>query len=392
MRARTPICIGAGALAACSVEARPPAGPGAVPASDPAAVLYLIGDAGAPDPAGEPVLAALIGDLQEQPAEAERIVVFLGDNLYPRGMPPSGSPDRAEAERRLRLQLEVGTRTQTTTFFLPGNHDWDFSGADGWGAVRRQEEFVEGAGGGWVQFLPDGGCPGPALRDVGDRLRLVVLDTEWWLRGPGVGGVATKPVHPDSSCPADAPEEVLAALGDAVQSAGERAVVVAGHHPLATGSPHGGYFRLREHVFPLRDWKSWAWIPLPFVGSVYPLARRRGITEQDLSGGMNRAMRSALDSVLAVHRPLAYVSGHVHGLEVLDGGAGAGLLIVSGAGYYGHVSPLRWTDATRFIAPGRNGYVKLAWERDGRVRLAVITVDRAAGRAEAYSALVEPPR
>ena len=111
-----------------------------------------------------------------------------------------------------------------------------------------------------------------------------------------------------------------------------------------------------------------------------------------MSGGLNRAMRFALDSVLAAHRPLAYASGHVHGLEVLDGGPSADLLIVSGAGYFGHFDPLRWTEATRFAASGRNGYVKLEVERGGRVRVAVITVDGAAVRTEAYAAMVERPQ
>jgi hypothetical protein len=367
-------CAGPGTLA-------PPAP--ADRAADVGTALYLVGDAGAPDPRGDPVLSALREDIAEQPEGVQRVVVFLGDNLYPSGMPRAGASGRAEAERRLLAQIHPGSGTSTATIFIAGNHDWDFAGSDGWNAILRQEEFVEQAGGGAVAFLPDGGCPGPAVRDVGERLRLVLLDTEWWLRG------TNKPVDPTSSCAQDSEREVLDALGEAIEDAGERAVVVAAHHPLATGGAHGGYFRLREHVFPLRDWKSWAWIPLPVIGSIYPIARQRGITDQDLSGGLNRSMRARLDSTLASHPPLVYAAGHVHGLEVLDGGGRAGALVVSGAGYFGHVDPLRWTEGTRFAAPGKSGYAKLEVERGGRVRLAVITVDASARRTEAYAEFLE---
>jgi hypothetical protein len=378
---RSPLPLCAALLAACAGSPRAP-DPAGGPATDPETVLYLIGDAGAPDPRGDPVLAALEDDVAELPEGVGRTVLFLGDNLYPRGMPPSGAAERAEAERRLRAQLRVGSATSSPTIFIPGNHDWDFSGRDGWSAVRRQEEFVEGAGAGWVEFLPDGGCPGPAIRDLGDRLRLVLIDTEWWLRD------RDKPTDPTSSCPYDSPGEILDALREAMSGAGDREVVVVGHHPLATGGSHGGYFRLRHHIFPLRDWKSWAWIPLPVLGSIYPIARQRGFSDQDLSGDLNRSMRAALDSTLAVRPPLAYVSGHVHGLEVLDGGESARLLVISGAGYFGHWDALRWTEATRFAASGQSGYVKLEVERGGRVRVAVVTVDADARRAEAYATFV----
>jgi hypothetical protein len=351
-------------------------------ASEPVTILYLIGDAGGPNLAGEPVLLALEDDLRSQVDEVDRLVVFLGDNIYPDGMPAAGSPARVLAEQRLLPQVRAAVDSRTRAIFIPGNHDWDFSGPDGWNSVLRQEEFLEAAGEGLVEFLPDGGCPGPVVRDIGERVRLVLIDTEWWLRAGG------KPVHPTSSCAWDSRSEILSALGEALRGAGERRVVVAGHHPLATGSPHGGYFRIGQHVFPLRDWKSWLWVPLPILGSLYPIARRSGVTEQDLAGPLNQAMRAALDSTLAVTPPLVYVSGHVHGLEVLEGGARAEVLLVSGAGNFGHADPLQWLADTRFIASGQGGYAKLEFERGGRVRLAVITVDEGAQRVEAYSAFL----
>ena len=68
------------------------------PAADPASPLpavetrlYLIGDAGAPAPR-DPVFKALAGQIAGDPARS--VVVFLGDNIYPAGLPPEGAPGR----------------------------------------------------------------------------------------------------------------------------------------------------------------------------------------------------------------------------------------------------------------------------------------------------------
>ncbi|MCI0433343.1 MAG: metallophosphoesterase [Gemmatimonadetes bacterium] len=347
--------------------------------------LYLVGDAGGPEVAGEPVLLALENEIASRQDAQHEVIVFLGDNIYPSGMPAPGTSQRTDAERRLMAQVRVATATGSEAVFIPGNHDWAKSGRDGWDRVLRQERFVEAQGNGNVWFEPDRGCPGPGVRDVGDRVRLVFIDTEWWLRPDG------KPEHPFSTCPADAEWEVIAALDSILADAGERHIIVAGHHPLLSSGPHGGHFTILEHLFPLRELKSWLWIPLPVIGSLYPIARRTGITNQDLSGSRNRSMRSALDSIFMRHRPLAYASGHEHALQVLEGGRGASVLIVSGAGNYGHVSAIRKLPETLYQAEA-SGYVRLDVQRDGRVRLGVVLVDAAGRRTEPFAMFIEEVR
>src|SRR2546422_152317 len=123
------------------------------------------------------------------------VIVFLGDNVYPDGMPDSAAPGRGAAERVLTQQLRVLQASGARGFFVPGNHDWDSMQPGGWDAIRRQERFIAGAGGG-LTLLPAGGCPGPARPGVGRGVRLAGPDTQW-----GVPG-GTKPARPPSSCPA----------------------------------------------------------------------------------------------------------------------------------------------------------------------------------------------
>ena len=232
--------------------------------------------------------------------------------------------------------------------------------------MRRQGEHVDQRGAPAVRFLPAKGCPGPEIVDVGRRLRLVLLDTQWWLHSK------PKPQHPSSDCPTDAPEEVVAALRDALLGAGDRHVVVAAHHPLATGGPHGGHFSFRQHVFPLTDLKKSLFIPLPLIGSLYPLGRKKGASSQDLVHEENQKMVAALVGALGAQTPLVYAAGHEHTLQVLEG-PGARRMLVSGAGLYGHTSPVARRPGTRF-ASSRSGYMRLDLQSDGRVRLVVLEV------------------
>ena len=336
--------------------------------------LYLIGDAGAPDPRGDPLLQALERVLRARPHR--RVVVFLGDNIYPRGLPAPGQPDRPESERRLSAQIEAVRAGGATGYFIPGNHDWARFSADGWESVKRQAAFIDSAGAGATVLQPRGGCPGPTAVDLG-RLRLVLLDTQWWLHnGP-------KPLDPTSTCPADSETEVVDSLRAAVTVGPDRIVVVAGHHPLASGGEHGGHFGLEDHLFPLREVKPWLWIPLPWLGSLYPAARQNGITSQDVSSRPYQNLIRALGRAFAGAPPGLYASGHEHNLQVIEGGQ-ARTQLVSGTGYYGHTGRAPAIEGTRF-ARRASGFARVDIPRRGRARLAVIEVDGAGQTRELYS-------
>jgi hypothetical protein len=369
----------AGVLACAGHPTPQPAPVPALPPAQVATSLYLIGDAGAPDPEGEPVLRALSRELST--GGHQRVVVFLGDNVYPRGLPPVGVPDRAEAERRLAAQIEVVTRAGATGHFVLGNHDWARQGKDGWEAARRQEAFVDSAGGGRVSLGPGGGCPGPGVVDLGVRVRLILLDTQWWLHG------GPKPRHPTSNCTTDAEPEIVDSLRAAVQRAAGRLVVVAAHHPLSTGGVHGGHFGWKDHLFPLRPIFPWLWLPLPVVGSIYPAARRHGISSQDLGSHPYQRLIAGFRRAFEGAQPALYVAGHEHNLQVIAGGP-ARLELVSGGGIYGHTGRAARIRGTLF-AKNASGFARLDVPLAGRARLAVLEVDPRGGSREVFSTWVE---
>ena len=368
----------AGALACAGA---PPPQP-AVPALAPGTIVtsvYLIGDAGKPDSTGEPVLEALRQDIGSH--RSEPVIVFLGDNAYPRGLPAPGEPGRREAEVNLAAQVRVITGTGSRGFFVPGNHDWAKHGADGWDAIRRQEHFIDSIGGGVASLEPRGGCPGPVVVDIGPRLRLILLDTQWWLH-PG-----PRPQHPDSGCPTDSDREVTDSLRGALTGSGGRLVVVAQHHPLMSGGVHGGYFGLTDHIFPLREINPSLWIPLPLLGSLYPAGRAQGISRQDVESRVYRHLIRSFRDAFRAAPPALNAAGHEHNLQVIKGGP-ARVHLVSGTGIYGHSGRATSIQGTVF-ARNASGFARLDIPRQGRARLAVITVDATGRGQEVFSTWVE---
>ena len=327
--------LGAAAgLSACSLPQ-----PGRLAAADEIeTTVFLIGDAGEPDPRD---VGAPLDTIAAQAALApERsIVVFLGDNVYPEGVPREGEAEWADARRRLAAQVRSVPRG-ARAIFIPGNHDWAYGQPFGLYAVRLQEDLIAAlADGRDARMLPGRGCPGPAVLDEG-RLRLVFIDTQWWLHDYIVRDA-------ESDCPGGT-GEVTAALRAAVKRERPGQVtVVAGHHPLMTGGKHGGY-----------------------CGVSAPIHRFGG-RSQDIVSKANRTMRDSLESAFLADPPLVYVAGHDHNLQVLRGTGPVPYLLVSGAGSYAKAACAVHLRESYYVSQDRSGFMRLDILRDGGVLLSV---------------------
>jgi len=102
--------------------------------------IYLIGDAGnGKNEKSTRALKLLKRKLSKAPENTS--VIFLGDNIYPAGMPPKDKKEeRKKAEGRLNVQLDALENFKGQPLFIPGNHDWRTYGVKG---VKRQEKYVE---------------------------------------------------------------------------------------------------------------------------------------------------------------------------------------------------------------------------------------------------------
>jgi hypothetical protein len=356
------------AVAGCSVSGVyiHPAYPSSVPAADVDSIrssLFLIGDAGQPiADSTEPTFRTLTRMAGER--SAQNVVIFLGDNVYPKGLPVTGDPERKEMERRLDEQIAIGSTSGARTIFVPGNHDWEYQGKSGLEAIRREEDYIRSKQLENVTLLPKNGTPGPHAADVNDGVRIIVIDTQWWLHA------FEKPFYPGDTSAAQTERRWIDSLSSMLAGPAERTTIVVAHHPLRTHGEHGGFFDWKDHLFPLRKIRPYLWIPLPGIGSLYPLSRMTGISDQDLSGERNRTMVKTIDSLMLQYRPIAYAAGHEHTLQVLRDASGF-FYLVSGNGIEKHTEALTWSDDT-ILATREKGFMRMDVLTDGRVRLGVI--------------------
>jgi hypothetical protein len=331
------------------------------------ATVFLLGDAGKPKKPVDPVLASMRVDVEKARAAAsvsEVAVAYLGDNVYEKGIPEEGDSNYAEYARRLLAQVDVlgergsGKLAPVRGIFIPGNHDWAGNAADGWDRIRRQDRLLAAAAAEReidVALLPAGGCPGPEVVDVATSVRLVAVDTQWWLR------TGSKPIGPDSPCSTRSVDELLDALDEQLGTADGRLVIVLTHHPLASGGPHGGHLAFKE----------WVW---PTYNLLYYPYRLLKTPRQDLASEPYAAMIAGLRGVYAAHPPLLGASGHDHNLQVIEGDLPR-YQLVSGAGSKRRA--VRGTSDPRFNSlfwSERNGYMRLDVYADGRVHLTVTEV------------------
>jgi hypothetical protein len=337
--------------------------------------IILIGDAGEPATRiKEPVLRALKTEAAINPDST--LVIFLGDNIYSDGLPAEYDPDRKEYERRIDEQINAVVETGSRGVFIPGNHDWAQGNDDSWERIIRQAEYVNGKEYFNVQFLPINGCPGPEVLDFGEQIRVIILDSQWWFQDETL-----RPGPSDSLCSSDTEEELISSLDSLLNLSKDKILIVAAHHPLSTHGPHGGYFTWQDHIFPLTNLNEYLWLPLPIIGSLYPLIRGSGVSRQDLANEEYQNFINKIEGVLSKYSGIVYASGHEHALQILKG-ANDNIYIVSGAGIWGHVErALGEADDTIFA--GRfEGFITINLLTDERIQLSVIKVINEKGDTE----------
>jgi hypothetical protein len=337
--------------------------------------IILIGDAGEPaKDIREPVLIALEEHASFKPDST--LIVFLGDNIYSNGLPNKDDPNRKEYERRLDEQINSIVNSGAQGIFIPGNHDWKQGNAGGWERIINQAEHIYNSGYKSISFYPMNGCPGPNVIDFSSKIRLIILDTQWWFQDLGM-----RPEETDNLCNHCTNKTVLAALDSILTISTDRSVIIAAHHPLKTYGPHGGYFGWKDHIFPLRNLNEVLWIPLPIIGSLYPLVRGSGVSSQDLTSDEYQKLKDDLESILKQHSGVVFASGHEHALQILEG-VNENVYVVSGSGIWGHVEESLTEGDDTIFAGQHEGFIVLDYFFDGRIKLSAIKVLNKAGDSQ----------
>ena len=322
--------------------------------SDVDAVVFLLGDGGAAERGRSPLLDALRAHVEWWSKELARdsavSVVYLGDVVYPDGVRDREHPGFAQDSAHLWDQVKLiggpnAATHGTVGLFLAGNHDWgNISGAAGLERVMNlSEQLTRARSAGYhVALLPAAGEPGPVARDLRRNVRLVFLDTHWFLQARS----------------APEREEFFVRVRQLLHEAGEREVIFVAHHPYYSAGPHGIV------------------IPGYHTGGIAYMLKQSGTLVQDLNSPVYEGLLAHMRAIFETSRkpPLVFAGGHDHSLQVLTGAGDFDprFVLVSGAG--SKLSSIRMVPGLVWGA-ARPGYMVLVFRKDDGVDLFVVAGD-----------------
>ncbi|MBJ6369760.1 metallophosphoesterase [Snuella sedimenti] len=300
--------------------------------------FYLIGDAGN-SPLGTESTALKIFKEALKRASKNSTAIFLGDNIYPKGMPKKGAEARAFAEYQLDVQTNAVKDFKGKAIFIPGNHDWYSDGLKG---LKRQENFVEDKLG-KNTFLPENGCPLEKI-NISDNCVLILVDSEWYL--------TNWDKHPtiNDDCDIKTRTKFFDEFESEIKKARGKTVIVAVHHPMFTNGSHGGQYTFGSHMSPL-----------PVFGTLKNIIRKTGgVTTVDIQNTLYNEFRKRIITLSQENDKTIFVSGHDHNLQyiVQDNLP----QIISGAG--SKTMGTRLAGGGQF-SYGASGYVRLDVFSDG---------------------------
>ncbi len=324
--------------------------------------LFLVGDAGEPLVGDSPIGKALRNQVTQ--AAPNATVLYLGDNIYPGGLADPLSRSRLPGEKVLEIQTSWIKGLQAKGIFIPGNHDWAHWGRKGYEYIRYQQAWLDSLHDENFTLLPREGCPGPVEISITKKFLLVIIDTQWFLHQydkPGAEG----------PCEAKTTAEVMALLADIFVKNYDKRIIVAAHHPLITYGDHGGVFGWKDHLFPLTDLNPNLYIPMPVVGSFYPVYRKYFGHIQDTAHPIYQEFALAIQDMLKAYPGSMYVAGHEHALQYIM--KDSTHFIVSGAA--SKFSEVKEKKYAKF-ARGVLGFTRLQLLSNGETHLEFFQVDK----------------
>lgn len=325
--------------------------------------IYMVGDAGELNDQSRAVMmqveAATKDDIQPG------MILFTGDNVYPAGMPPeTDTQEYRHAQDILMNQVNRFDAFQGSIIFIPGNHDWNEFNAGGLDAIKRQGKFLEQLNDPRIRMLPGNGCGGPVTLALNEHIVMIIIDSQWWLQD------WTNEAEMNLGCEFDDRDALIKAIHQTIDANRGKQIIVAMHHPLYSQGTHGGYFTLRDHLFPLSKAVKWLYLPLPVIGSIYPYYRSVIGHPQDIRHKNYTALKEAIMDGVEDDDALLFLAGHDHNLQYIVKGKHHFLLSGSGSKQnavanskdlvYGHKVP---------------GFMQIDFYNEDFVRLTIYEVD-----------------
>lgn len=274
--------------------------------------IYFIGDAGEDAQPGQ----ALLNLQKEIEKDSNSVVVFLGDNCYPHGLPNlkiqenDSMPYRFKEAANFLSQLQILKKYRGEVFYVPGNHDWNAQKRGRAQQSVNNERIIA------EKYIDDStqvknksemnyftynayGSISPFSKKINDKTELILFDSQYFFQK--IKGRNSK----------ERKSELVKFIGctdSLMQIAAKegRRIIMASHHPLITNGSHS---RKRQ---PLRFLVNYS--PLWIFGK---LGLHRWLS-QDIDAPFYKYYRKQFSILLKKYENVIWVAGHDHNLQMLN--------------------------------------------------------------------------
>jgi hypothetical protein len=292
--------------------------------------------------------------------DTSSVVVMLGDNVFPAGISANSRSANARiSARKLVSQFEMFVGFTGHFFVIPGDMDWRAGRSTGYSAILEQERLTNN----WFKnsivenraqdaFLPSGGLPGPTHCDLPNSIRLIFLDTQWFLHR---GLFKHRPRYPELTL-RQSREQSLLRLDSLIKSGVDAGYlnIVLGHHPVLSNGRH-------THVLePIRSLVNYS----PF--QIFGLLGLNRFLSQDLAQPSYRKLRKRLHFVFSEYPGTIYASAHENNMQAFV--KDSVYYLVSGSGALSSQLD-RYRYPAIFMDDLQAGFLKLTLHQSGAVYL-----------------------
>ncbi len=271
-------------------------------------------------------------------------ILINGDFVDDNGL--GTSSDQKDIDKLDRLIALVKDKGEI--IFIPGDREWDNSGKKGLKKVKALEKYLESKMGKGEIIFPQKGCLGPEIIDIGKHLRIIAVNSQWFVQGD------KRPNEEDADCGLLNENEFWGELEDVLEDAENRNIIVAYHHPALSYGQYAGYKLLGKHFVP------------PIIGSAIASYHQNIGGLKDLNNSGLKHFSNKLLTIAEGHPGVIFVSGHEYDTQLLykDGN----YHINSGA--FAKSRPVARGKETIYKQKKR-GFTKLLFEGDGQITFQV---------------------
>ena len=270
-----------------------------------------------------------------------------------------------ETNKLDRLIQLAKTNDKGNIIFLPGDLEWNHAERKGWKKVVALEKYLESKLGKGNAIFPQKACLGPAVLDIGEHLRIVSINSQWFVQKDN------RPEEEDANCNILNESEFWDEVDDILTDADNRNLVIAIHHPILSYGQYAGYKSGVRHLSP------------PIIGSFLAAYHQNIGNSKDLNNKEFRNFSKELLHRSKKHPGVIFVSGHERDIQVLkdDGN----YHINSGA--LENARPVAKGEATIYRQK-KTGFAKLIFQKNGEVSVQTFAISQGKNISKTFDQMI----